>query len=114
MIKCLPRSQANRLNVVFTLFNVSLFFFLSQLIALLSGTFKYNKLYFYLFIWEELLHTKISTNHIQNIIILLELVRLYFKHCSMGERAGSPVVTRVSVAPQVLGSIPRGSEFLRI
>jgi hypothetical protein len=57
MIQRVLRSQANRLNAVFTLSNLSLFFFLSQLIVLLSGTFKYNKLYFYLFIWEEFLHT---------------------------------------------------------
>jgi hypothetical protein len=31
-----------------------------------------------------------------------------------GERACSLVVTRVSVAPQVLSSTPCGSEFLRI
>jgi hypothetical protein len=31
-----------------------------------------------------------------------------------GERACSLVVTRAPVAPQVLGSTPRGSEFLRI
>jgi hypothetical protein len=31
-----------------------------------------------------------------------------------GERACSLVVTRAPVAPQALGSTPRGSEFLRI
>jgi hypothetical protein len=36
------------------------------------------------------------------------------RRCLGSERACSLVVTRAPVAPQVLGSTPRGSEFLRI
>jgi hypothetical protein len=47
-------------------------------------------------------------------VITMTLLFLHLFGVMSCERVCSPVVTKAPVAPQVLGSTPRGSEFLRI